>query len=112
MLTSQRLVLTNDDKDTMILRNTFDCSTAAQLAHAATQSGGGRFGRGSGECIALGHIPPEMWHCDPWLLAADKAKRAGDLGEYTKLVKKFFELYPAFAIATPAKYVHGTGGLS
>ena len=112
MLTDQKLTVLNDNKCTMILRNTFDCSVAQKLAHEATQSGGGRFGTGSGQCIALGHIPPEMWNCDPWLIAAENARRAGDLGEYTKNVKKFFELYPAFAISTRAKYVHGTGGLA
>ena len=112
MLTDQKLTVLNDNKCTMILRNTYDCSVAQKLAHEATQWGGGRFGTGSGLCIALGHIPPEMWNCDPWLIAAENARRAGDLGEYTKNVKKFFELYPAFAISTPAKYVHGTGGLA
>ena len=112
MLLDQRLILTGDKDGTMVLQNTFDCSAAKRLAHHATQSGGGRFGSGSSECIAMGHIPPEMWHCDPWLIAAESARRAGDLGEYTKNVKKFFEIYPAFTITTPAKYVHGAGGLS
>lgn len=112
MLTDQRLTLTGDKHGTVILTNTFDCSAAAALAHEATQSGGGRFGRGSSSCTMMGHIPPEMWRCDPWLIAADNARRAGDMGEYTKQLKKFFQLYPAFAISTPAKYVHGTGGLT
>lgn len=112
MLTNQKLTLARDDQGTITLRNTFDCSAAVRLAHEATQSGGGHFGTGESRCIALGHIPPEMWHCDPWLIAADNAKRAGDIGEYTKHLRKFFEIYPAFAITTPAKYVHGTGGLS
>lgn len=112
MLTDQRLTLTGDAQGTVTLTNTFDCSRARALAHEATQAGGGRFGRGSSECVMLGHIPPEMWYCDPWLIAANQARQRGDLGEYTKHLTKFFELYPAFAISTPAKYVHGTGGLS
>lgn len=112
MLIDQHLTLPKDPKGTAILTNTFDCSAARALAHEATQSGGGRFGSGSSSCTMMGHIPPEMWHCDPWLIAADNARRAGDKGEYTKLVQKFFQLYPAFAISTPAKYVHGTGGLA
>lgn len=112
MLTAQRLTFTGQRDGTAILTNTFDCSAASRLAHEATQSGGGRFGSGSSECVMMGHIPPEMWRCDPWLIAADTARRHGDLGEYTKLVQKFFQLYPAFAITTPAKYIHGTGGLT
>lgn len=112
MLTDQHLTLTGDPQGTIILRNTFDCTAATRLAHEATQSGGGRFGTGSSECTMMGHIPPEMWYCDPWLIAADKARRHGDIGEYTNLVQKFFHLYPAFAISTPAKYIHGTGGLT
>ena len=80
MLIDQKLTVHNDKHRTMVLRNTFDCSVAKELAHHATQSGGGRFGSKSGQCIALGHIPPEMWNCDPWLIAAENARRAGDLG--------------------------------
>lgn len=109
MLAKQELHALQDDKGTVVLKNTVDCRAALELAQEANKSGGGRIGSGSGEMVMLGHIPPELWLCDPWLREARKAQRKGDKGEYTRLVKKFFELRPAFAIHTPKRVWSGVG---
>lgn len=95
----------NDAKGAVTLRNTIDCQDALDLAREATQSGGGRAADGSMVC--MGHIPPEYWSFDPWLIAARRAQRVGDRGKYFDLVRKFFELNPAFKIVTPPKYYQG-----
>lgn len=35
------------------------------------------------------------------------SSRAGDMGEYTKNVRKFFEIHREFGIITPRKYWNG-----
>lgn len=101
----QKLYIENDDRRTTRLVTTYDIGTAMNLAHDLSQAGGGRTGEGkSGEMRVMGYIPPEMWNYHFVLREAKKARNAGDLGEYTKLVKKFFELHPRFAVITPKKY--------
>lgn len=76
-----------------ILRNTFDCSEAIDVAKRVSSEGG----RGK-NIIPLGFIPPEMWLSNPWLMEARKAQCAGDQAAFLRLLKKFFELFPAFAV--------------
>lgn len=100
----QKLYIENDDRRTMCLQTTYDIGTAINLAKDLSEAGGGRSGRGSGEMRVMGYIPPEMWGYDPWLKLAKEARNAGDMGEYTKQMKKFFEVHPSFAVFTPKKY--------
>ena len=76
-----------------ILRNTFDCSEAIETAKQISDEGG----RGK-NIIPLGVIPPEMWLSNPWLIEARKAEQGGDKAEFIKLLRKFFELFPAFSV--------------
>ena len=76
-----------------VLRNTIDCQQAIDMAKDATQTGE----RGK-TLIPLGYIPPEYWMFDPWLVQAKKASAGGDKQEYQRMVKKFFEVHPAFAV--------------
>lgn len=95
----------NDAKGAVTLQNTIDCQDALDLAREAGKNGGGRTKDGSMAC--LGHIPPEYWSFDPWLISARRAQREGDRGKYYEHIKKFFELNPAFRIVTPSKYYQG-----
>ena len=105
MLVNQHLELDHDSKGTVRLYNTYDQSAAAEVAKMCTENGGGRAQSKSGvEYRAMGFIPPEMWGYDPWLMQARKAQMAGDKGEYTKYVKKFFEVHREYAPLIPKKY--------
>ncbi len=53
------------------------------MARDVTASGG----RGK-EHHAAGVHPPEMLAVNPWLMEARKAQKGGDMGEFTRLVKK------------------------
>lgn len=95
-----------DEKDRLHVVNKFDHSVAAEVARMTEQNGGGRgtLGRHGTEYQVMGYIPYEMWAYDPWLIEARKAKRAGDMGEYTKLLQKFFEVHREMAPLIPKKY--------
>ena len=75
-----------------ILRNTFDCSEAIDMAKQVSDEGG----RGK-NIIPLGYIPPEMWLSNPWLIEARKAEQVCDNAELIRLVRNFFELFPEFS---------------
>lgn len=80
------------DGNQVRLRNTFDIGGAKELVREENKEN-----RGHGSSIrCLGHIPPEMWHYDPWLMEARKAQISGDKGKYTEYVLKFFDIHPAF----------------
>lgn len=98
------LEILNDKEKTIHLRTTYDVGTAMDLAKDVSNAGGGRMGSGSNEMRLMGYIPPEMWNYDPWLVTAKRARNTGDMGEYVKNVKKFFELHPRFQVITPKKY--------
>lgn len=100
----QKLYIENDDRRKTRLVTTYDIGTAMNLAKDLSETGGGRSGSGSGEMRVMGYIPPEMWNYSPWLIEAKRARNDGDMGEYTRLVKKFFEIHPSFAVITPKKY--------
>lgn len=101
----QEMYIDNDDRRKIRMLTTYDIGTAINLAKDLSEAGGGRAGEGkSGEMRVMGYIPPEMWGYDPWLLEAKRARNAGDMGEYTKNVRKFFEVHPSFAVITPKKY--------
>lgn len=104
ILNQQMFIDRDDPKKTVRLRTTYDVGTAINFAQDLSANGGGRVGSGSGEMRVMGYIPPEMFNYDPWLIQANKARRAGDMGEYTKYMKKFFEVHPSFAAITPKKY--------
>jgi hypothetical protein len=89
-----------------ILRNTFDCSEAIDMAKQVSDTGG----RGK-NIIPLGFIPPEYWQFDPWLIEAKKAQQGGDKAAFIRLVKKFFELHPAFAVKSDHGQKYWKGGL-
>ena len=84
----------------------FDCTQAIEAAKQLSDEGG----RGK-NIVPLGFIPPEMWLCNPWLMEAKKAQCAGDKAEFLRLVKKFFELFPAFAITRDHARRYWNGGV-
>ena len=90
-----------------VLENRIDCQAAIDMAREVTASGG----RGK-NIVPLGFIPPEMWLFNPWLVEARKAQKGGDMGEFTRLVKKFFELHPAFAVGKEHQKRYWQGGVS
>ena len=98
----RKVIRENDDRGTTRLRLTYDVGTAMDVAKEVSENGGGR--SKNGEMMAMGYIPPEMWGFDPWLIEARKAQRAGDMGEFTKNLKKFFEIHPQFAVLFRKKY--------
>lgn len=104
MILKQKLY---EEDDKTILQNCIDCRDAIDMARETTASGG----RGR-NMIPLGFIPPEYWLFDPWLMEARRAQLGGDMGEYTRLVKKFFELYPAFAVGREHQRRYWRGGAS
>ena len=108
LILNQKLIIENDERRTARLLTTYDTSLAQELVREANESGGGRVGSGSGEMRLMGYIPPEMWNYDPWLLLAKRARNAGDIGEYTKYVRKFFDVHREFQVITPKKYWNGS----
>lgn len=100
MITKQELHIEGNE---VKLTNTFDISTAKELAKEHTQEGGYR----NETMMCMGHIPPEMWLYDPWLLQAKKAKWAGDTKEYIKMIEKFFEVHPVFKVHNKQRYYRG-----
>jgi len=104
MTVLNRQVIREDDaKGTTRLRLTYDVGTAQQIAKdVSDDDNGGR--SAEGEMMVMGYIPPEMWGFDPWLIEARKAQRGGDMGEYTRLLKKFFEIHPQFSVLFKKKY--------
>lgn len=104
MILDRKMYIENDERKTMHLLTTYDIGMAKDLARELNENGGGRVGSGSGEMRVMGYIPPEMWNYDPWLLLAKRARNAGDMGEYTKMVQKFFEVHREFKVITPKKY--------
>ena len=90
-----------------ILRNTFDCSEAIDMAKQVSDEGG----RGK-NIIPLGYIPPEMWLSNPWLIEARKAEQGGDKAEFIRLLRKFFELFPAFAVKQDHTRRYWGGGVT
>lgn len=104
MLVDQKIFM--DEKKRIHVINKFDHSVAAEVARMTEQNGGGRgkLGKNGVEFQVMGYIPPELWVYDPWLMEARKAQRAGDMGEYTKYIKKFFEVHREYAPLIPKKY--------
>ena len=102
MILSQEL--TEEDGKT-VLENTIDTKDALDMARQVRDTGG----RGR-NIVPLGFIPPEMWLYDPWLVEARRAQRAGDGAGFTKLVKKFFSVHPAFSVDT-GKHKYWKGGV-
>lgn len=102
MLLDQKLYI---DGNKYALKSVVDTSAAAGLVKDENSMGGNR----SSNMHCLGHIPPEMWAFDPWLIEASKAQLAGDKGEYQKYVLKFFEIHPQFKIQNTARYYAGVG---
>ena len=90
-----------------ILRNTIDCKDAIDMAKRVSDEGG----RGK-NIIPLGYIPPEMWLFNPWLIEARKAQIAGDKAEFIRLLKKFFEVHPAFAVKHDHARKYWGGGVT
>lgn len=90
------------------LRNTFDCTAELEAARMTRElNPSGRFGDKNGECYCMGYIPEEMWCYDPWLICARKARNRGDKGEYTKYMRKFFEVHRALATPHETRYWNG-----
>ena len=104
MILDQKLY---EDGDETILQNRIDCQDAIDMAREVTARGGR-----TKNMVPLGFIPPEYWQFDPWLLEAKRAQRGGDMGEYTRLVKKFFALNPAFAVGKDHQKRYWQGGVS
>lgn len=105
MLVNQQLVLDHDKQGTMHLYNTYEYGYAAELANECTNNGGGRASsRNGAEYRAMGFIPNDLWNYDPWLITAKRAQMAGDKAEYTKYIKKFFEVHPEYRPSIGKKY--------
>ena len=100
MILNQKLTL---DGDNVHLRNTIDVGSAISLAHDRTQEGGER----SKNIYCLGHIPPEMWLFDPWLIEARKAQLAGDRQSYADLIRRFFDVHTSLKVINKQKYFNG-----
>ena len=103
MILEQKL---HEEDGKTILTNRIDCTEAIDMAKQVSDEGG----RGK-NIIPLGFIPPEMWQCDPWLIEAKKAQQGGDKAAFIRLVKKFFELHPAFAVKSDHGQKYWKGGL-
>ena len=102
MITNQDIKVEGND---FHIRNTFDIGTAKSLVAEQNKDGGEK-----GKTIrCLGHIPPEMFAYDPWLIAATKARNCGDMGEYKKHILKFFDLHP-YLKTTFSPNVYNLGG--
>lgn len=107
MLVDQKVTIQHGEKGREVhVVNKFDHSVAAEVARMTEQEGGGRGSLGASkvEYRVMGFIPPEMWNYDPWLITAKRALMAGDNGEYTKYVQKFFEVHKEYAPLIPQKY--------
>lgn len=102
MITKQELSVDRYTGD-IHLRNHFDISTAKDLVKEANMEGGDR--NESMHC--MGHIPPEMWQYDPWLMAARKAQMEHDDYEFQKQIRKFFEVHTSLKIINKQKYFNG-----
>ena len=91
MLTKQTIHL-NDD-GSVVLRNTFDYSGALDETERMNETDGWKGKDG----YILGNIPQEMFMYDPWLKAANNARREGDMGKYTDYMIRFFRVHSALA---------------
>lgn len=96
-----------DKKGTVVLRSTYDCSAAIEMAKIVNSNGGPQMGKRSDDCECMGFIPPEEWMFDFRLIAARQAARRGDMGQYTRWIKQYFKDKPAFA--TPHQRVYWRG---
>ncbi len=105
MLQNQKLVFENDEAGTVHLFNTYNVKEEAEIAEELARSGSETVKIGGGiELRPMGYIPQDMWLYDPWLIEANKARRGGDMGEFTRLVQKFFDLHPSFQPPISKKY--------
>lgn len=102
MITGQELYVDEHSGDVR-LRNHFDIGMAKSLVKEANMEGGDR----NETMHCMGHIPPEMWQYDPWLIQARKAQMAHDDYEYQKNLRKFFEVHTSLAIINKQKYFNG-----
>lgn len=102
MITKQELKVDEYTGDVQ-LRNTFDISSAKSLVNEANMEGGDR--NESMHC--MGHIPPEMWHYDPWLLKARECQIHGDDYGFQKYLRKFFDIHTSLKIVNKQKYFNG-----
>ena len=91
MLTNQELII---DGNNVKLKNTFNIGIAKSLAADESKDNNRRR-----ESRCLGHIPPEMWSYDPWLLAAKKLLSVGEHQKYNDMMRKFFEVHPQLSVA-------------
>lgn len=91
MLTRQLIHF--DDDGTYGIRNTFDASHAIEETRRMNETE---------ECMGkdgyiLGNIPQEMFMYDPWLKAAQQARKERDYAKYTDYMLKFFRVHSALA---------------
>lgn len=98
---NKELIVDHNEK-TVKLRTTFDTGTAADLAREGSEAPQHRKSNDGIRC--MGYIPPELWGYDPWLIQARKARNAGDKGEFTKMMIKFFEVHPQYKVLFQKKY--------
>ena len=102
MLLKRDFEFLNDEKQTVIMRSTYDVGMAADVVKEVTDAGGGR--SKNGEMRYMGSIPPEEFQYNPWLIQAQRAQAAGDKAEYVKMIQKYFELFPQYKAILPKKY--------
>ena len=106
MILRQEIIDLKDNNGSIMLKNTIDIQAAKEAA-AMAGINGGRSGDRNSDIRCMGFIPPEMFMFDPWLIEAERARRAGDMGEYTKYMKKFFNVHKEFAPIVDKKYWSG-----
>ena len=91
-----------DKEGTVILHQTYDIGTAAEIAKEVSDLGGGRSKRDSVRVAA--YIPPELFRFDPDLIMARVAHDACDKKEEAKYMTKFLLKHPEYKVITPKKY--------
>lgn len=107
MIKKQTFIDELDTNGTVRLVTEVDTSLAIEEAKEIERAGG-RIGHGDTEWIALGTFPQEMWAYDPWLQEARRAASAGDMGEYNRLLRKFFDVHKEFRSEPTKKYWNGS----
>jgi len=101
--------LTSDEKGNYRLRNT--CSilpTLEAVKMTNEMNPGGRVKDKEADFMVMGHIPPEFWNWNIYLVASKEASMKGDPASAQEYLIKFFEQYPMFKIQRTQKYWRGS----
>lgn len=95
-LKKQELSYDNTGKKPVFrLKNTFNFSDEIEAISDIQKNGKSK--SQDGTMSYMGTIPNSLFLVDPWLKEAMKARNAGDMGEYQRLIRTFFKLNPKLA---------------